>query len=180
MQVEQMQIAHALTSSGRDISTPTPTHPHHPTAMVQTFPLTRSRGDRAICCHPLSPRPMQLAARASPSCFASIGLGSNVSTCDGAPFMNKKMTRFAPAGWCANCDAFAALSWLVERLADCKALQRPIVPKPVAARRRRSRREGCICILVHHEHFVADKQCLCVLWPCIGIFPRGLARFSLA
>jgi hypothetical protein len=30
-----------------------------------------------------------------PAYFASIGLGSNVSTCDGPPFMNRKMTRFA-------------------------------------------------------------------------------------
>ena len=33
------------------------------------------------------------------------GLGSNVSTCDGPPFMNKKMTRLARAG---KCDALGA------------------------------------------------------------------------
>ena len=31
----------------------------------------------------------------SPSCLSSAGLGSNVSTCDGPPFMNRKITRFA-------------------------------------------------------------------------------------
>src|SRR5688500_4285349 len=33
-----------------------------------------------------------------PWCYVSIGLGSNVSTCDGPPFMNRKMTRLARAG----------------------------------------------------------------------------------
>ena len=37
-----------------------------------------------------------------PAYWASIGLGSKVSTCDGPPFMNRKMTRFARAGKCGG------------------------------------------------------------------------------
>src|SRR5260370_71123 len=37
--------------------------------------------------------------------WASMGLGSKVSTCEGPPFMNKKMTRLARA---AKFDAFGA------------------------------------------------------------------------
>ena len=36
----------------------------------------------------------------SPSCSASAGLGSNVSTCDGAPFMNRNITRLALGAKC--------------------------------------------------------------------------------
>ena len=65
---------------------------------------------------PLSPRRLRLERRghdlagscggrssteaggAWPSYFSSAGLGSKVSTCDGPPFMNRKITRFARAG----------------------------------------------------------------------------------
>ena len=32
--------------------------------------------------------------------LSSIGLGSKLSTCESPPFMNRKMTCFALAGWC--------------------------------------------------------------------------------
>ena len=32
--------------------------------------------------------------------FSSIGFGSKLSTCDSPPFMNRKMTCLARAGWC--------------------------------------------------------------------------------
>ena len=35
-----------------------------------------------------------------PACRCNAGLGSNVSTCDGPPFMNRKITRLARAGKC--------------------------------------------------------------------------------
>ena len=44
-----------------------------------------------------------------PLYFSSDGLGSKVSTCDGPPFMNRKMTRLAFA---ANIGALGA-SWIV-------------------------------------------------------------------
>ena len=40
-----------------------------------------------------------------PSSRSSSGLGSNVSTCDGPPFMNRKMTRLARGGKCGGCGA---------------------------------------------------------------------------
>src|SRR6266853_4024052 len=40
-----------------------------------------------------------------PSYFVSIGLGSKVSTCDGPPFRNKKITCFARAGKCGDLGA---------------------------------------------------------------------------
>ena len=44
-------------------------------------------------------RPVVTEAGGSwPAYRSRAGLGSNVSTCDGPPFMNKKMTRLARAG----------------------------------------------------------------------------------
>src|SRR5713226_8714260 len=37
-----------------------------------------------------------------PACWASIGLGSKVSTCDGPPFMNRKITRLARGVKCGG------------------------------------------------------------------------------
>jgi len=37
-----------------------------------------------------------------PSFFASCGLWSNVSTCDGPPCMNRKMMRLARGLWCVG------------------------------------------------------------------------------
>ena len=51
-------------------------------------------------------RPVATEAGGScPAYRSSAGLGSNVSTCDGPPFMNRKMTRLARAG---KCDALGA------------------------------------------------------------------------
>ena len=41
-------------------------------------------------------------ATGTPYCFVNAGLKSNVSTCDGPPCMNKKITRFARAGKCVR------------------------------------------------------------------------------
>ena len=46
-----------------------------------------------------------VTGRGLPAYLASSGLGSNVSTCDGPPFMNRWMTRFALPG---NCEFFGA------------------------------------------------------------------------
>ena len=40
-----------------------------------------------------------------PSCFVSAGFGSKRSSCDGAPAMNRWMTRFALAAWCRLASA---------------------------------------------------------------------------
>src|SRR5579884_2870002 len=73
-----------------------------------------------------------------PAYFSSAGLGSKVSTCDGPPFMNKKMTRLARGG---KCGAFGASGLLAALTAACTAgpsspspastLARPSAPKPL-------------------------------------------------
>src|SRR5262249_47418491 len=58
-------------------------------------------GDRAIRGTPLA----MLSGTSLPWSFCSSGLGSNVSTCDGPPPMNRKMTLFAYAGECVSFDS---------------------------------------------------------------------------
>ena len=43
--------------------------------------------------------------------FASIGFGSKLSTCDSPPFMNRKITRVARAGWCKPLASPAAAAF---------------------------------------------------------------------
>src|SRR4051794_9447929 len=87
-----------------------------------------------------------------------MGLGSKVSTCDGPPFMNRKMTRLARAGKCGGRDArgFKGTSasdgpWLsacagaaagAEKApASASTLVSPRVPNPPPMRHSISRRE---------------------------------------
>ncbi len=49
------------------------------------------------------------AGGAWPAYRSRAGLGSNVSTCDGPPFMNRKMTRLARAGKCGGLGASGLL-----------------------------------------------------------------------
>lgn len=66
--------------------------------------------------------------------FVSSGFGSNVSTCDTPPSMNKKITRFARG---ANCGVIAFDSAAAQRLArPAKASW----PKAMFVRRMKSRR----------------------------------------
>ena len=88
-----------------------------------------------------------------PAYLASIGLGSNVSTCDGPPFMNRKMTRFARAGKCGGRGAsgFEGTSasdglWLCagpapRAPASASTLASPRAPNPPPMRQSNSRRE---------------------------------------
>src|SRR5688500_13917783 len=41
----------------------------------------------------------------SPACLVSSGLGSNVLTCDGPPFINRKINRLARGSKCGNLGA---------------------------------------------------------------------------
>src|SRR5436305_2894075 len=75
-------------------------------------------------------------AGVEPWCFVSIGLGSKVSTCDGPPFMNRKMTRFALG---AKCGAFGARG-LAALASEARTPARPRAPKPPPIRRSQSRR----------------------------------------
>src|SRR5262245_39893814 len=69
--------------------------------------------------------------------FSSIGFGSKLSTCESPPFMKRKMTCFARAGWCRPVVCAASSSEFA-RLANA------IMPKPLAIRHRASRRvTGC-------------------------------------
>ena len=62
------------------------------------------------------------------------GLGSKVSTCDGPPFMNRKMTRLARGGKCGGFGAsgFGTPAPGPTRQPACvgKTLARPSAPKP--------------------------------------------------
>src|SRR5262249_29150175 len=75
----------------------------------------------------------------SPSCFFRAGFGSKVSTWDGPPFMNRKMTRLARAGKCVReADSLEVNPNLP---AACKVPARPRRPNPMPACRSMSRRE---------------------------------------
>src|SRR5205807_75949 len=83
--------------------------------------------------------------RLLPAYFVSSGLGSNVSTCDGPPFMNRWMTRLAFAG----SGGFLGVSGLSGEPAG-SAASRPDSPRsdararppmPMPERARKSRRE---------------------------------------
>src|SRR3954467_1359706 len=109
-----------------------------------------------------------------PACFSRQGLGSKVSTCEGPPFMKRKMTLFARgARWRTE-------AVMGEAEADASAPRpsspaRPTAPKPPAMRRSMSRREGeaenlksessDFRSLVHIHRLVAHQQHLGVLLP---------------
>src|SRR4051794_34796113 len=57
--------------------------------------LRNLKGETISDPPPFRPVLIMAAGGSSPLYLASIGLGSKVSTCDGPPFMNRKMTRLA-------------------------------------------------------------------------------------
>src|SRR5262249_43588308 len=80
-----------------------------------------------------------------PSSLASIGLGSNVSTCDGPPFMNRKMSRLARGAKCGARGARGLLAFrddsIAIRPASAKTVARPRAPNPPPIRQSTSRRD---------------------------------------
>ena len=95
------------------------------------------------------------AGGAWPAYFSSAGLGSKVSTCDGPPFMNRKITRLARAGKCGGrgasgltgTDASASPAAPRPRRpeplsspASASTLPRPSAPKPPPIRQNKARR----------------------------------------
>src|SRR5262249_547282 len=80
----------------------------------------------------------------SPSCFVSSSLGSKVSTCDGPPFMNRKIRRFAFAGKCGafGASGFADFSAAARKPASAKTFASASAPKPPPMRVNTSRRES--------------------------------------
>ena len=86
-----------------------------------------------------------------PAYFESAGLGSNVSTCDGPPFMNRWITRFARPGNCGSraLSGFSPRAGPAEGEGAGDAASRPesarrlpsaSAPKPIPARQSASRR----------------------------------------
>ena len=80
----------------------------------------------------------------------SSGLGSNVSRCEGPPFINRKMTRLARAAKCGCRGARGLAGGSLAETDGCNSEARASDPKPTADCRRASRREkgrgvaGCI------------------------------------
>src|SRR5579864_7709723 len=71
---------------------------------------------------------------------ASRVLGSNVSTCDGPPDMNRKMTCFAFGGKCGGRTESGLSPDPPARTSSAKRQLRPSIAKPLAKRWRNSRR----------------------------------------
>src|SRR3954447_22972805 len=137
---------------------------------------------------PVSFRPvLSDSGGASPLCLLSNGLGSKVSTCEGPPFMKRKMTRFALG---AKCGAFGASGLTAASAragrADSSASTpaSPRAPKPPPIRRSQSRRVQAVAILecpiaitppgselpddrrsIHERKFIRPEQHLGVLLP---------------
>ena len=131
-----------------------------------------------------------LAVRTS----SSTGLGSNVSTCDGPPFMNRKMTRFARAGKCGGLGASgfagtAASEALAARLGQCPASARtpasPRAPKPPPIRQSHRagtgpRRDACGRGLIHPGSHgrgsLAVRRAVGAGTECLRLNPRRQIR----
>src|SRR3954453_16324683 len=105
---------------------------------------------------PLLRRPVMIeAGGAWPAYFSSAGLGSKVSTCDGPPFMNRKITRLARAGKCGGLGARGLLGTdasvrpgvaaradpaPISSPASARTLESPSAPKPPPIRQNNARR----------------------------------------
>ena len=78
--------------------------------------------------------------------LSSIGFGSKLSTCDTPPFMNRKMTRLACAGWCSPPDSGGRLcvwaSSAAERDARDEARERHHAEAAADAAERLAARHG--------------------------------------
>src|SRR5947209_20253436 len=101
-----------------------------------------------------------------PLYFARDGFGSKVSTCDGPPFRNRKMTCLAFAGKCVErvASAPAASPFWASRLAS------PIMPKPFPALRKSSRRVIPVVSSVHKEKLARTQQRTRKLGPAVVTF----------
>ena len=93
-------------------------------------------------------RPVATVAGGScPEYRSSAGLGSNVSTCDGPPFMNRKITRFARAGKCGALAPSGSRATLLSSpsapaaRADPRATSIPAEESICAAQVHRTRRQ---------------------------------------
>src|SRR5438876_5864544 len=91
-----------------------------------------------------------------PSNFSSSGFGSNVSTCDGPPFMKRKITRLARGAKCATGPSPPAAAILGSIPAS------PTMPKPAHIRCNICRRVGCS---IHINRLAANQHHLGKLLP---------------
>src|SRR5262249_51133486 len=83
-----------------------------------------------------------LSGTSLPSSFCSSGLGSQVSTCEGPPPMNRKMTRFAFPSSFWPTSVPSATSSATSRPSSASSAVSARVPKPRQERRSTSRRES--------------------------------------
>src|SRR5262249_21058640 len=143
------------------------------TSMPAAPHFWKAKGD-FISLPPLR-TPGMFSGGSLPSCVVSPGLGSNVSTCDGPPFMNRKMTRFA---FGVKCPARGASGLLAARavLSVARTPASPRRPNPAPMPRSMSRREiadgvktfmvtGLRVASVHEEEFVGPEKHLGVAVP---------------
>src|SRR5258707_10133414 len=89
----------------------------------------------------------------SPLYFVRDGLGSKVSTCDGPPFRNRKMTCLAFAGKCVERVSVAPAASLF----SASRVASPSMPKPFPALRKSWRRVISVSS-VHKEKLVRAQQ----------------------
>src|ERR1043166_3762783 len=133
----------------------------------------------------MNPAPLLFLKRSPPGCSPwcawRAGLGSKVSTCDGPPFMKRKMMRLARGRKCAARVVFEAAAAAAE--AGPRRLARPSRPNPADRRwsiwRRESLQVGEWRIRsVHIQHFIRDQQQLRILLPTRHLAVNGLIQKS--
>src|SRR5713101_4050717 len=105
---------------------------------IPDLPLRANLNGEAIATPPMP-------GSSWPSYLASIGFGSKVSTCEGAPWAKMWTTRLALAGKCGDLGASAergSASWTgaAPRQSSAKRVARPNAPNPIPARWRNWRR----------------------------------------
>ena len=99
---------------------------------------------------------------APPLNLVNMGLGSNVSTCDGPPFKNRKITCLALGAKCGDFgsnDPASACASLASRPAN------PTIPNPFPACRSASRLVIIYSPLIHKQQFIGTEQYLRVRQP---------------
>ena len=95
--------------------------------------------------------------------LVSIGLGSKVSTWQGPPFRNRKMTRLALGAKCG-----AHFERTARQLVCAENAARPSIPNPLPIVRSASRRVMLWVSLLNKAEFIGAQQYLRVLRP--GVF----------
>src|ERR1051326_1716719 len=145
-----------LASSGKTSETSVPDWPYLRNARFDASTVDCSNLENCNCTLP------KLFGTCWPFNLASVGLGSNVSRCEGPPCMNRKMMFFAVGGKCG----FFAAGMLVTAAAATAGK-----PKPG---RRRCRRAISIAIkkLANIENKQAQpvQACAGEVIPCFGAF----------